>query len=302
MILSFHLHLYKRQLVSGMIVSLMKMTVPWVVSETRTASQIPSLRLTALGYFREKRDIIRRRFTLHALGFVFRGEGFFRTPQGKKRVTAPFYFSVAPGHFSEYGPAPEDSWEERYVIFSGTRVREWSKAGWLPSPDQVFALAHSSRWADLHQNLAEAVQMGDRREMDRLKLEFERAIYELHQQRLSDSHTVASRKQAFDRLVEEWRTRPHITISLPETARKFSLSYSRFRAEFRSVVGTSPYQVLLHFRLERAAQALSDTDRPIKEIAWNNGFTHVEAFNRAFRAHFHQTPGDYRRRHSLRLE
>lgn len=56
------------------------------------------------------------------------------------------------------------------------------------------------------------------------------------------------------------------------------------------------HQVLIARRLRAAREQLVGTDKPIKAIAHDCGFSHAAAFGGVFRTTFAMTPGDYRRK------
>jgi len=62
---------------------------------------------------------------------------------------------------------------------------------------------------------------------------------------------------------------------------------------FRSVLGRSPYEQLLHVRINHAKELLATTSRPMAEIATATGF-HLKKFSGLFRQHTGRTPSQYR--------
>ena len=59
--------------------------------------------------------------------------------------------------------------------------------------------------------------------------------------------------------------------------------------------GFSPARMLLRVRLARAAELLSTTGLPLKEVGLRIGMANLSAFGRAFRAWYGITPGEFRR-------
>lgn len=63
------------------------------------------------------------------------------------------------------------------------------------------------------------------------------------------------------------------------------------------LVQTTPHSYLLKVRVQRAAQRLTDprhSSRTISDIAFASGFGALSVFNKAFRDHYHRSPGDLR--------
>jgi AraC family transcriptional regulator of arabinose operon len=87
----------------------------------------------------------------------------------------------------------------------------------------------------------------------------------------------------------------HRSLSVADVAREVGLSPSRFAHMFRIETGSSPARMLLRMRLERAAELLSTTGLPTKEVGVRIGMAHRGAFGRAFRAWYGITPSAFRR-------
>ena len=76
-------------------------------------------------------------------------------------------------------------------------------------------------------------------------------------------------------------------------ARRSGASRSRFALQFQNVVGTSPMQYLLHWRIALAKDFLRNGTRAISEIAFDVGFQSVSAFSTAFRRNVGQSPKQF---------
>lgn len=82
--------------------------------------------------------------------------------------------------------------------------------------------------------------------------------------------------------------------SLRKIAETAGWSVSYFRDQFRTVNGRPLGEFLKERRMGEAARLLLETNRPIKEIAVQAGYTDVAAFHRAFLRRYKVTPGHYR--------
>ena len=87
-------------------------------------------------------------------------------------------------------------------------------------------------------------------------------------------------------------------ITIDGIARSAEVSVSTCLRLFRTVLGTTPVQYLIGYRLQRAAEELK---RPrggtIAEIAYSCGFSDASYFNRCFRKAYAMTPTEYILRH-----
>jgi AraC family transcriptional regulator len=84
-------------------------------------------------------------------------------------------------------------------------------------------------------------------------------------------------------------------IRLDAMARACGVSPGYFLRMFKARVGISPYQYVLHLRVERAKRLLANEDCGLAEIALHCGFSHQEHLSRIFRRFTGVTPARYRR-------
>ena len=87
----------------------------------------------------------------------------------------------------------------------------------------------------------------------------------------------------------------HWTLELLSEA--VGASRSMLSERFTSLVGLSPIRYLSAWRMELAAQRLSETQDTIAQIAADVGYESEAAFNRAFKRHAGDPPGNWRRQH-----
>ena len=85
-------------------------------------------------------------------------------------------------------------------------------------------------------------------------------------------------------------------ISAPAIAASAMISESECLRCFRSTIGMPPIQYLKQYRVQKAAELLTSTDRKIADIAASCGFPDTSYFTRSFREVKGVTPGEYRRR------
>jgi AraC-like DNA-binding protein len=93
-------------------------------------------------------------------------------------------------------------------------------------------------------------------------------------------------------------TRLHTEPAHPWTsdslARTVGVSRATLTRRFSDHVGQAPLAYLTRWRMDLAAQALRDTDRPIDAIGRSVGYSSQFAFNRAFTRNHGTPPGRYR--------
>lgn len=101
---------------------------------------------------------------------------------------------------------------------------------------------------------------------------------------------------ALSRVVDLVEARLDDPPRVEEMAAAAGLSPSALERRTRAVFGLAPAQFVLRARIDRARALLTDTDRPLAEIAVACGFYDQPAFTRQFARLAGETPGQFRRR------
>ncbi|MCW2547490.1 MAG: AraC family transcriptional regulator [Mycobacterium sp.] len=84
-------------------------------------------------------------------------------------------------------------------------------------------------------------------------------------------------------------------ITVNDLARRSAMSRRTFARRFLETTGATPYQWLLHQRLQLAQQLLETTDLPIEAVAQRSGFVNAGNLRRHFSRHVMTSPNSYRR-------
>ncbi|MCO6184699.1 GlxA family transcriptional regulator [Rhizobium sp. L1K21] len=87
-----------------------------------------------------------------------------------------------------------------------------------------------------------------------------------------------------------------IPLSLEAIASQAGVSARRLQALFKGNIGVLPHIHYLALRLNAARRRVIETQLPFTEIAVASGFNSASAFSRSYRAHFHESPSETRRR------
>ena len=84
------------------------------------------------------------------------------------------------------------------------------------------------------------------------------------------------------------------TISPSSLAQRAGLPAVRFARLIKRIFRLTPNQLIMQTRLAEAARLLTETDRPVAEIAYDCGFYDHSAMTRAFRSATNLTPTQFR--------
>jgi AraC-like DNA-binding protein len=88
---------------------------------------------------------------------------------------------------------------------------------------------------------------------------------------------------------------PSAPWTVATLAARAAMSRSAFAARFAELVGETPMQYLIRWRLEKAARMLRDGGDGIAQVAARVGYDSEAAFNKAFKRSIGVAPGAYRR-------
>lgn len=98
----------------------------------------------------------------------------------------------------------------------------------------------------------------------------------------------------------EWAANQALAdLTTKKLAHAAGVSESTLRRQFQKHCDMSPKQAISSLRFNEAKQLLTETAKPIKEIAAHIGYKSNIAFHTAFKNAFHLSPGNYRRKHQI---
>jgi len=95
--------------------------------------------------------------------------------------------------------------------------------------------------------------------------------------------------------LNELHNNPADAWTVDQLAKIAGMSRTAFSNRFTELVGNSPLNYLIDWRMQLARQLLTDTEYPIIEIAQKTGYQSEAAFGRVFKRHFDEPPAGFRR-------
>ncbi|QIB70791.1 helix-turn-helix transcriptional regulator [Aminipila butyrica] len=90
-------------------------------------------------------------------------------------------------------------------------------------------------------------------------------------------------------------TNLHKHYPIKKLAERFSISETSLKNYFRGVYGQNISVYLREYRMNKGAQLLAETQKPISEISAQIGYTNQGKFAALFKQQFNMTPLEYRR-------
>lgn len=99
------------------------------------------------------------------------------------------------------------------------------------------------------------------------------------------------------RAVDVARQRFAEPLMVSDLAEAAEMSVAQLERTARRILGLTPKQLIMRFRIEEALRLLTATDDPIADVAAASGYYDQSAFSRHFRRVTGTTPGAYRADH-----
>ena len=114
----------------------------------------------------------------------------------------------------------------------------------------------------------------------------------------NDSETILYRSRPYERvkkmisfIVEKYCE----SVKITDIASSANVSESECLRCFQEILRISPKAYLKKYRLKEAAKRLASSSKPVTQIAYETGFSHMSYFARSFAAEFGCTPVEYRK-------
>lgn len=229
----------------------------------------------------------------YQLLYITKGQGIFRSASLSHPVPvrSGSMFLLFPGEWHSYRPDQETGWKEYWMGFKGAQMDAWVRDGFFQEEEPVWNVGIRSEIVSLY---TEAIDTAREQEA-------------LFQQRLGGivAHLVSlarfyRRNEAFSEVASQMNRAKILiadqfrTISPESLAEQLNMGYSNFRRIFREYTGFSPAKYIQEVRLSKVKEAITNTKKPIKQIAYELGFENEDYFFTAFRRLTGMTPVEYR--------
>lgn len=229
----------------------------------------------------------------YQLLYITKGQGVFRSASlpHPVPVRSGSMFLLFPGEWHSYRPDKETGWKEYWIGFKGAQMDTWVRDGFFQKEEPVWNVGIRS---EIVSQYKEAIDTARDQEA-------------LFQQRLGGivAHLVSlarfyRRNEAFSEVASQMNRAKILiadqfrTITPESLAEQLNMGYSNFRRIFREYTGFSPAKYIQEVRMSKVKEAITNTKKPIKQIAYEMGFENEDYFFTAFRRLTGMTPIEYR--------
>jgi AraC-like DNA-binding protein len=236
--------------------------------------------------------------TLNETQFVYinKGRGVFESKHGgKHKIEAGMLMVVFKNEWHRYKPDPKTGWDEYWVGMDGATADSVFAPPFFFPKSPIIPIGDDTEFTTGLFNLNQTVNEQSETVGPVLsaKLMNLMARITLHQSKAANETSLTQRKinQAAALITERYNEQ----IDLEQLARDLGLSYTKFRRDFKNLIGLAPNQYLVHTRMEHAKTLINYSDLTIQQISAQTGFDSPAYFSRAFKKHFNLSPIELRK-------
>jgi len=271
------------------------MTQPSIALYRSPLSESAGLAATGFGQHSVREPILSRILPGCAVVLVERGAGWLQTERtGRVEFSAPALFWLFAHRRHSYGP-DRHGWEERWALFDGALVRNFSRLR-LMSEDAPLVhlrdLGEMQRlFATLHAEMLDDTALGQAS-----------AASTLHRIVVRAARQASAREKLFvdadvETVVDALRNRALQTVDLADFAGQHGMSPATLRRKFLGATGLSPKAYQLRLRIDRAKELLATGELGVEAVAQAVGIEDAFYFARLFRDREDCSPTEFRRRY-----
>lgn len=238
-----------------------------------------------------------RRLQEYQVVFIRRGEGsFWGEGQQLARVTSGTVLVLVPGWWHRYMPNPLTGWDEVWVGFSGAETAELFQLLRL-EPGKI-EIPPGPAFHELTELFQQILRIAIRPDiLDHIQLGGLIRELLVYLRRVTRGEKGAEwEDQRFERAREVMMHALMRPLAMKEVYRAAGCSRATLQRLFNERTGVSPYRYYLALRIDAATWVLANTQRGLKEIAREYGFSDEYHFSRVFRSMRGVAPGAWRSR------
>ncbi len=232
----------------------------------------------------------------YQLLYLSKGKGYFTSTNCKKtEVKEGHFFLLFPGEWHNYEPSVKTGWDEYWIGFHGINMDSRIENNFFNKSNPVFNAGINEDIVQLYKmaiSVAKKQEAGFQQMLAGIVNFLLGLAYSRDKLSVFEDLQVANQiRRAKILMLDSYTTNK---INPEKIAQEVNMSYSWFRRIFREYTGFSPSQYVLELRLQESKSQLTNTTKPIKEIAYDVGFENADYFCMAFKKKTGLTPKNYR--------
>lgn len=239
-----------------------------------------------------------RKLDEYQLIYCSSGAGVFRSETaGEMQVKAGDVMMLFPQERHTYHPDADTGWKEYWIGFRGPNIEMRVKNGFFSPQHPLFHLPMSMNYDIIHLfdqgiKAAQHMEKGYQQLLSgyvNMLLGYISSYDNTASQ--AEKETTEDMHQALLFIHNNY----YKDICSEDIAIAINWGYSRFRKVFLQQTGMTPYQYIQETRIKHSKFLLLNTTKPLKEIAYDVGFSNPDYFSTAFRRITGISPHSFRK-------
>ncbi len=225
--------------------------------------------------------------------YINSGTGILQDRGIRYEVHAGHFIMILPGLWHSYAPRTDTGWEEYYIGFNGP---ELSRLAREISQINTIVLLEVNNSDFVLPLFLTALHIGEE-ENEENEIIIKALLTEMLMKiRYSLNNNDESKQSLLYKTRYYMETHLKEKIRNDDIARHLCVSTSWFRKEFYKQTGVPPATFLSRIRLQTSKYMLLSSDKSVKEISYECGFSTSEYFCKYFKDSTGLTPSEFRAR------
>ncbi|WP_079913710.1 AraC family transcriptional regulator [Paenibacillus sp. 32352] len=229
--------------------------------------------------------------------YVHSGQGIYRAGDHTYRLGSGDVFLLTPDAVAYYRADDQDPWTYSWIAFNGLNAELYLRRAHLSVEHPVFHCTRREALEACFQQVYEASKMSSTRDTRMLS-----ALYGFLSVLIEEAeckHPEAKQDNTQDLYVKKAIEFVHNNysqaITISEIADWIGLERKYMSKLFKAATGLTPQDYLIHFRISKACELMSNPSLSIGEIAYSVGYKDQLLFSKMFKKLKKQSPSEYRR-------
>lgn len=242
---------------------------------------------------------VRTEYHLH---FVLKGKGVFQIKGLSFPLTEGSVFLVPPAIETFYFADNDNPWQYTWVSFNGTMAAHYMEQCGFSQDNYVLKYSQNPQeFHTLTRKILDYHELTVANELRRIGYLYLilSLLTESHSEYIN-SFNIRHYDYSQNTYVEhalQYISENYRAVHVQEIADYIGINRSYLTSIFKKHLNLSPQNYLMQFRLEKAADLLSNTEYSIQEIASSVGYQDPLNFSRSFKNYFSLSPKKYREQH-----
>lgn len=236
-------------------------------------------------------------FQYYGALLLLSGEGTHIDSEGKEyRLYPGCFIQRIPGKPHSTIVHPDGKWVEFFICFGKGLFDSLCGLGIMDKNHDVLYPGVNYALLDMFINLQNQIK---NLPVEQLTLALSEAlriifiIYQMHQQAQSSDESITLVKEACSMLQKDFE----IKLPFSQVCHQLGVGYESFRKIFKKIVGFSPIEYRVQSRINVAKSLLLESDKSIKQIAYELGFPDSYSFSAQFRRYVGVSPTLFRKKY-----